>query len=68
MTVPKTHSWLAQLAGAVEYTDCFSIEGLDHPNEYPAYDTKQSDSEVPVMMELWGMWSTPSLPSLPGPL
>ena len=20
------------------------------------------------MLELWGMWSTPSLPSLPGPL
>ena len=25
---------------------------------------KQSDGEVPVMLELWGMWSTPSLPSL----
>ena len=29
------------------------------------YDTKQSEREVPVMLELWGMWSTP-LPSLPG--
>ena len=29
------------------------------------YDTKQSDGEVPVMLELWGMQSTPSLP---GPL
>ena len=28
----------------------------------------KSDGEVPVMLELWGMWSTPSLPSLPGPL
>ena len=28
---------------------------------------KQFDGEVPVM-ELRGMWSTPSLPSLPGPL
>ena len=28
------------------------------------YDTKQSDGEVPVMLELWGMQSTPSLPSL----
>ena len=36
-------------------------------NEYPGYDTKQSDGEVPVMLELWGMWSTPSLPLLPGP-
>ena len=32
------------------------------------YDTKQSDGESPVMLELWGMQSTPSLPSLPGPL
>ena len=34
----------------------------------PGYDTKQSDGEVPVMLELWGMQSTPSLPSLSGPL
>ena len=36
-------------------------------NECPEYDTKQSDGEVPVMLELWEMQSTPSLPSLPGP-
>ena len=36
--------------------------------ECPEYDTKQSDGEVPVILELWGMQSTPSLPSLPGPL
>ena len=30
------------------------------------YDPKQSDDEAPVMLELWGMRSTPSLPSLPG--
>ena len=28
----------------------------------------QSDGEVPLMLEPWGMWSTPSLPSLPDPL
>ena len=38
------------------------------PNVHPGYDTKQSDTEVPVMLELWGMQSTPLLPSLPGPL
>ena len=38
------------------------------PNECPGNDTKQSDGEVPAMLELWGMRSTPSLPSLPGPL
>ena len=32
------------------------------------YDAKQSDDEALVMLELWGMWSTPALPSLPGPL
>ena len=32
------------------------------------YDSKQSDGEVPVILELWGMWSTHSLPLLPGPL
>ena len=37
-------------------------------NKYTGYDTKQSDGEVPVMLELWWMRSTPSLPSLPGPL
>ena len=31
-------------------------------NECPAYDTKQSDGEVPVMLELWGMRSTRLLP------
>ena len=36
-------------------------------NEFPVYDTKQS-GEVPIMLELWGMRSTPSFPSLPGPL
>ena len=34
----------------------------------PGYDTKQPDGDVPVMLELWGMWSTPLLPSHPGPL
>ena len=32
------------------------------------YDTKQFDGELVVMMELWGIWKNPSLPSLPGPL
>ena len=29
---------------------------------------KQFDGETPVMLELWGMWSTPLLPLLFGPL
>ena len=39
-----------------------------HPNECPRYNTKHSDDEVSVILELWGMWSTHLLPSLPGPL
>ena len=39
-----------------------------YANVYPRYDTKQSDGEAPVMLELWGMRSTPLLPSLLGPL
>ena len=59
---------IAQSAGAVEYTGCFSAEGEEPPTKCPGYDTKQSDGEVPAMLELWGMRSTLSLPSLPGPL
>ena len=52
-TLPCTNVFIAQLAGAVEYTDCFSTEGYDPPpNECPRYDTKQSDGEVLVMLEL----------------
>ena len=43
-------------------------KGIRPTNEYPGYDTKQSDGEAPVMLEPWGMRSTPSLQSLPGPL
>ena len=41
--------FIAQSAGAVEYTDCTYAEDKTTPNECPGYDTKQSDSEVPVM-------------------
>ena len=41
---------------------CRGVRHSTPTNECPAYDTKQSDCEVP------GMWSTSSLPSLPGPL
>ena len=41
-----------------------------HPthNKGLEYDTKQSDGEVPVMLGLWEMRNTPSLPLLPGSL
>ena len=31
-------------------------------NDCSIYDAKHADDEVPVMMELWGMRSTPLLP------
>ena len=47
----------AQSAGAVEYTNHL-CRGVRPPNnECPDYDTKQSDSEVPILLELWGMQS-----------
>ena len=39
-------SSLTQLAGAAEYTSCFSVEGQDSPNKCPGYDTKPSDGEA----------------------
>ena len=51
-------NYFAQSTGAVE---CRIT-----PNECPGYDTKQSDGEVPAVLELWGMRSTPSLELLPG--
>ena len=63
----------AQLDGAVEYTDCIFAERVRPPpqtlpNKCPGYDIKQSDSEALVMLELWGMQKTPSMPSFLGPL
>ena len=65
---PPKECPVAQSDVAVEYTGCFSAEGWDSSNECPGYDTKQSDAEVPVMLGLWGMLGTPSLPLHPGPL
>ena len=66
---PVKGSSMAQSAGTVEYTDCISAEGVRLPNECPdIYDTKQSDGEVPVILTLWGIRSTPLLSSFPGPL
>ena len=58
-----------QSAGPVEYTDCTLQTGkITPPQECPGYDTKQSEGEVPLRLELWGMQSTPLLLLLPRPL
>ena len=55
---------MTQSTGAAEYTVHISAS----LNECPKYDTKQSDGEAPVMLELYAMWRTLSLPLLPGVL
>ena len=49
--------YTAQLAGAVEYTNCIFAEGniLLFPNKCPGYVT---DGEA-LVLETWRMWSTP---------
>ena len=61
-----TSLYMVQSAGAAEYTDCISAERKDSLSECPGYDTKQSDRETLVILELWEMWSTPLLPLFPG--
>ena len=58
---------LTQLAEMEDYTDGIS-EDSKTPNECPGYDTKQSDGKAQVMLKLWGVRSTPSLPLLLGSL
>ena len=44
-----------------------AAEGHNYLNECPGFDSKQWDSEASEIQELWGMWSTSSLPLLSGP-
>ena len=65
-----TWRYIAQSAGAVEYADYISAEGYDPPHkkkQCPGCVIKQSDGEAPAL-DIWEVWSTPSLPLLPGPL
>ena len=48
-----------------EFTDSISVGGSYSPNECQGYDTKQSDDEAPIMLELWGMRCTTLLPIYP---
>ena len=61
-------SSLTHPARAVIHRLHLGKRGSLSPNECSVYDIEQSDAEAPVMLELWGMQSTPSLPSLPSPL
>ena len=48
------------------YTDCIYTNGEDLPPTSSGYNTKPSDGEA-LVLELWGMWSTPLLLFLSGP-
>ena len=49
---------MAHLVGVVEYTDLT-------PSECPRYDTKKTDGEALVMLELWGIQSIPFIAITP---
>ena len=51
---------MAKFAWVVEYTNS--------PAQTSGYDIKKSYGEASVMLELWAMWTTPSLLLLAGPL
>ena len=58
----------AQSAGAVEYTNCISEKRKDPVcNVCSGYDMKQSNGEASAL-DLSEMWSSRSLPLLPGSL
>ena len=63
--------WRAILLSRLRLKNTPSVslqKGKTLSNKCPGYNTKQSDGEVPIMLELWGMQSIPLLPSLPFPL
>ena len=59
-------NWIIWNKTVLTLTLCIAqlARAVDAHNECPEYHTKQSDGKVPVMLGLWGMWSTPSLPLL----
>ena len=52
--------------GVIEYTDCISAEEQDSPTG--VLDMTINNLMLRLQFVLWGMWSTPSLQLLPGPL
>ena len=56
-TVWHLNLCIAQSAGAVEYTDCTSAEGVrPPPNECPGYDIKQSDGTIYQPLRSGRIW------------
>ena len=57
---------ILRLPSRTELHRCRGIEPPTTTNECPGYDIKQSDCEVLIILEIWRIRITPSLPSLPG--
>ena len=74
MNVIEIVQWMFSTRGKYLWLINGVGENLRYPiinlvySNYRPKRTKQSDGEVRVMLELWGMRSTPSMPLLPGPL
>ena len=60
-----TRPWSSQLG--LQNTLTSFMQSGNPPKKCPGYNTKQSDGEGPVILELWRLCS-PLLPLLPGPL
>ena len=61
----NTKEWLPSRLGLENTPTASLLRGNIPHNQCPAYNTKEYDGEVPIMLELGGMQSTPSMPSLP---
>ena len=67
MSFKSSHHWLEkdfQLRKPKKIISALSANAVEciFPNECPGYDIKQSDGKDPVVLEFWGMRSTPLLP------
>ena len=69
-THTHTHTHLPSWLGLQNTLTAFLQRSKNPPptNKCLGYDPKQFNGKVPVMLELWGMQSMPSLPLLLGPL
>ena len=67
-SIDQTHHSVCQVGWGCRIHQLILCRRVIPLNKCPGYDSKQSDGEIPVMLELWGMGSTPSLPLLSGPL
>ena len=63
--ITHSNSWLFSSSFRIHWL--YLCRGVTPPNECPAYNIKLFDGKVPAL-EIWAMWCTPSLPSLPGQL